>query len=716
MEIRKIAVLRGPNIWAWVQVLEALVDLQELKDSPSDSLPGFNERLMTWMPSMIEHRCSIGERGGFFERLRRGTYQGHILEHVTIELQRLAGCDVGLGKARETPEDGVYKVVIEFEEESLGRAALDVAFRLCQAAVHDGAFDVTGEVKKLRELADDVCLGPSTRAIVNAAEAREIPVRRLNSGSLVQLGWGARQRRILTAESDRTGAIAESIAHDKDLTRQLLRTVGVPTPEGRGVSSVEDAWEAAEEIGLPVVVKPRGGNHGRGVFTNVTTREQVAAAYDFIRETEGSVVVEQFAPGVEHRVLVVHGRVVAASRGEPAVIVGDGRHNVARLIDDQLNSDPRRGEDCSSLLYTVELDAVTLASLEQQGYTPESIPPAGTRILIKRHGNLDTDVTDRVHPEVAARAIEAAQVVGLDIAGLDIVAEDIGRPLEEQNGAVIEVNAGPGLQVHVQPTKGHPRPVGEAIIASMFGPGENGRIPIVAISGTRGKSSTAKLLARMLARGGDGVGIATADGLYHNTDQLRRGDFSGWEGAQSLLLNPNVDKAICEVSARSVLEEGLGFDSCDIAIVTNVGEPDRTGLPDSLTNEQYVQLIRATVESVPENGFGILKADDALVFDMSEKCRGQVIYFAHNKLYPLLAEHRRGGGRVAFWDAGKLVLSDGLKVWLECPFAPTGDAQQVQSAIDDALAAAAAAWGLNAMPGQIAAELAASADVPAKPA
>ena len=301
MEIRKIAVLRGPNIWAWVQVLEALVDLQELKDSPSDSLPGFNERLMAWMPSMIEHRCSIGERGGFFERLRRGTYQGHILEHVTIELQRLAGCDVGLGKARETPEDGVYKVVIEFEEESLGRAALDVAFRLCQAAVHDRSFDVTGEVKKLRELADDVCLGPSTRAIVNAAEAREIPVRRLNSGSLVQLGWGARQRRILTAESDRTSAIAESIAHDKDLTRQMLRTVGVPTPEGRGVSSVEDAWEAAEEIGLPVVVKPRGGNHGRGVFTNVTTREQVAAAYAFIRETEGSVVVEQFAPGATSR-------------------------------------------------------------------------------------------------------------------------------------------------------------------------------------------------------------------------------------------------------------------------------------------------------------------------------------------------------------------------------------------------------------------------------
>jgi len=705
MEIRKIAVLRGPNIWAWVQVLEALVDLQELKDSPSDSLPGFNERLMAWMPSMIEHRCSIGERGGFFERLRRGTYQGHILEHVTIELQRLAGCDVGMGKARETTEEGVYKVVIEFEDETLGLAALDVAFRLCQAAVHDRPFDVAAEVKKLRDLADDVCLGPSTRAIVNAAEAREIPVRRLNSGSLVQLGWGARQRRILTAESDRTSAIGESIAHDKDLTRQLLRTVGVPTPEGRGVSSVDDAWETAEDIGLPVVVKPRSANHGRGVFTNVTTREQLVAAYDFIRRTEGSVVVERFAPGVEHRLLVVNGRVVAASRGEPAVIVGDGRHNVARLIDDQLNSDPRRGEDCSSLLYTVELDTVTLAVLAQQGYTAESIPPAGTKILIRRHGNLDTDVTDRVHPEVAARAIEAAQVVGLDIAGLDIVVEDIGRPLEEQNGAVVEVNAGPGLQVHIQPTKGHPRPVGEAIIDAMFPAGENGRIPVIAISGTLGKSSTAKLLARMLARGGDRVGVATSDGLYHNADPLRRGDFSGWEGAQSLLLNPNVEKAICEVSARSVLEEGLGFDSCDIAIVTGVGEPDLTGLPETLTHEQYVQLIRAIVESVPENGFAVLKADDADVFAMAEKCRGSVIYFAVNKLYPQLAEHRRGGGRVAFWDNGKIVLSDGLKVWLECPFAPAGDERQVQAAIDDALAAAAAAWGLNAMPGQIAAEL-----------
>ncbi|HEY2839119.1 MAG TPA: cyanophycin synthetase [Pirellulales bacterium] len=709
MEIRKIVVLRGPNIWAWVQVLEAVVDLQEFKDSPSDSLPGFNERLMAWLPSMIEHRCSIGERGGFFERLRRGTYQGHILEHVTIELQRLAGCDVGLGKARETPEDGVYKVVIEFEEESVGRAALDVAHRLCLAAIHNQPFDVTTEVKKLRELADDVCLGPSTRAIVSAAEARDIPVRRLNSGSLVQLGWGARQRRILTAESDRTSAIAESIAHDKDLTRQMLRTVGVPTPEGRGVSSVEDAWEAAEEIGLPVVVKPRGGNHGRGVFTNVTTREQVAAAYAFIEKEEGAVVVERFAPGVEHRVLVVNGRVVAASRGEPAVIVGDGHHNVARLIDEQLNSDPRRGEDCSSLLYTVEIDAVILLSLGQQGYTPQSVPPAGTRILIKRHGNLDTDVTDRVHPEVAARAIEAAQVVGLDIAGLDIVAEDIGRPLEEQNGAVIEVNAGPGLQVHVQPTKGHPRPVGEAIIASMFAPGENGRIPIAAISGTRGKTSTARLLARMLTRGGDGVGVATSDGLYHNAERLRRGDFSGWEGAQSVLLNPNVDKAICEVSARSVLEEGLGFDSCDIALVTGVGELDRTGLPEWLTPEQIVQLIRAIVESVPENGFGVLKADDPLSAEMAEKCRGRVIYFAQNKLYPLLAEHRRGGGRVAFLEDGKLILAEGLKTWLECPFAPSGEAEQVARAIDDALAGAAAAWGLTAKPGQIQAELLASA-------
>jgi len=705
MEIRKIAVLRGPNIWAWVQVLEAVVDLKEFKDSPSDSLPGFNERLMAWMPSMIEHRCSIGERGGFFERLRRGTYQGHILEHVTIELQRLAGCDVGLGKARETPEEGVYKVVIEFEEESVGRAALEVAHRLCLAAIHNQPFDVATEVKRLRDMADDVCLGPSTRAIVSAAEARDIPVRRLNSGSLVQLGWGARQRRILTAETDRTSAIAESIAHDKDLTRQLLRSVGVPTPEGRGVSSVEDAWEAAEDLGLPVVVKPRGGNHGRGVFTNVNTREEVAAAYEFIEKNEGAVVVEQFAPGVEHRLLVVDGRVVAASRGGPAVVIGDGHHDIARLIDEQINSDPRRGEDCSSLLYTLELDAVTLLLLEQQGYTAQSVPPAGVKVLIRRHGNLDTDVTERIHPEVAARAIEAAQVVGLDIAGLDIVAEDISRPLEEQRGAVVEVNAGPGLQVHVQPTQGSPRPVGEAIISAMFPPGENGRIPLAAISGTRGKTTTAMLLARMLARGGVNVGIATSSGVYRNSDRLRSGDFAGWEGAQSLLLNPAVERAVCEVSARSVLEEGLGFDSCDIGLVTGVGEPDRQGLPESITTEQIVQLIRAIVESVPENGFGILNADDPQTVEMAEKCRGSVIYFGRKIAGAPIADHRQSGGRVAYWEAGKLTLAEGTQTWLECPFIPAGAGEQADLQITDALAAAAAAWAMHALPGQIQAEL-----------
>ena len=498
MEIRRILTLHGSNTWAWFPVLEALIDLGELKDSPSNELPGFNERLMSWLPTMIEHRCSVGQRGGFFERLRRGTYQAHILEHVTLELEQLAGCNVGFGKARETSQEGVYKVVIEFEEATLGHECLRTAWRLNQAAVYDHPFDVTAEVKRLREMADDLLLGPSTRAIVDAAEARRIPVHRLTSGSLVQLGWGARQRRIFTAETDRTSAIAESIAQDKELTRRLLRTVGVPVPDGRPVVDAEDAWEAAQELGPPVVVKPRGGNHGRGVFTGLATREEIVAAFAHADRQGSGVLVERFAPGAEHRILVVNGQVVAASRGEPAVIVGDGSRDVAQLIDEQLNSDPRRGEDCSSLLYTIELDPVTLLAIEQQGYGPASVPAPGKRILIKRNGNVDTDVTERVHPEVAARAVEAARVVGLDIAGLDVVVEDIARPLEDQGGAVVEVNAGPGLQMHVQPADGTPRPVGEAIVASMFSPQDNGRIPLVAVTGRKGKTSTVQLLGKIL--------------------------------------------------------------------------------------------------------------------------------------------------------------------------------------------------------------------------
>ncbi|HEV3022093.1 MAG TPA: hypothetical protein VGX76_06485, partial [Pirellulales bacterium] len=472
MEILKVLALRGPNVWANFPVLEAWVDLGELADRRCDQLPGFNDRVMGWLPTMIDHRCNVGERGGFFQRLRSGSNLAHAVEHVTLELQTKAGTNAGFGRTCETAQWGTYKVVVECEEESVARACLAEARELCLAALHDLPYDVAAAVNRLSELNQDVRLGPSTRAIVGAAEARGIPARRLSQGSLVQFGFGAKQRRILASETDRTGAVAESIAQDKDLTRSLLRSCGIPMPVGRPVISADDAWAAANEIGMPVVVKPQFGNQGRGVATYLTTREQVVGAYDAALSEGSSIVVERYLPGADYRLLIVGNRMVAAARREPAQVVGDGRHTVAELVD-LVNADPRRGNDHATPLSKIRLDPVAMGVLADQGLTPTYVPAAGVKVLVRRNGNLSTggtatDVTDLVHPEVAARAVEAARVVGLDVAGVDVIALDIGRPLEEQDGGVVEVNAAPGLRMHVEPSLGKPRPVGEAIVASLF--------------------------------------------------------------------------------------------------------------------------------------------------------------------------------------------------------------------------------------------------------
>ncbi|HEY2837518.1 MAG TPA: cyanophycin synthetase, partial [Pirellulales bacterium] len=634
MDIRKVLALRGPNIWASFPVLEALVDLGEFKDSPSDSLPGFNDRLMAWLPSMIEHRCSVGERGGFFERLRRGTWLGHILEHVTLELQSLAGSPVGYGKARETAEEGVYKVVVRYKQEEVGRAALEVARRLILAAIADEDFDVDAEVIKLRELLHETQLGPSTRAIVEAGVARGVPWRRLNTGSLVQLGWGARQRRIWTAETDQTSAIAETIAQDKELTRKLLLAVGVPAPVGRPVVDAEDAWQAAQELGGPVVIKPQYGNQGRGVATNLTTREQVLAAYAAAAAEESTVLVETFAPGDDYRLLIIGGRLVAAARREPAQVVGDSIHTIVELID-RTNADPRRGEDHSTSLSKIKLDAISLAVLDEQGFKPESTPPRGTRVLIRRNANLSTggtatDVTDRVHPQVVARAIEAARIVGLDVAGIDVVATDIGRPLEDQAGVIVEVNAGPGLRMHIEPSAGSSQPVGPAIIDMLFAPGETGRIPVVGVTGTNGKTTTTRCVSHILQAAGRHVGMTCTDGIYIDRRRIETGDCSGPQSARNVLMNPKVEAAVLEVARGGILREGLGFDLCDVAVVTNMGEGDHLGLAGITTPEEMAVVKRCVVEAVAPTGWAVLKADDPLTAVMSVKCKGRTIYFSQD--------------------------------------------------------------------------------------
>lgn len=444
IEFLDVVTLRGPNIWTYRPVLEAWVDIGELEDFPSNTIPGFYERLSGWLPTLIEHRCSPGVRGGFLQRLREGTWPGHILEHVTLELQNLAGLPGGFGKARETSRRGVYKVVVRAWHEQVTRAALQEGRDLVMAAIEDRPFDVPAAVARLRALVDSLCLGPSTACIVDAADDRDIPYIRLFEGNLVQFGYGSRQRRIWTAETDRTSAIAEGISRDKDLTKELLSTCGVPVPEGRLVQSAADAWEAAQDIGLPVVVKPYDGNHGRGVFTNLLTRDEIESAYAVAVDEGSGVIVERFITGNEHRLLVVGDRMVAAAAGEPAWVTGDGVSTIEDLIGSQINTDPRRGRTENHPLNPVRLDSAARLEIARQGMTATSVPAAGRNVLIQRSGNVAFDVTDRVHPSVAATVALAARVVGLDVAGVDLVTDDISRPLDQTRGAIVEVNAGRG--------------------------------------------------------------------------------------------------------------------------------------------------------------------------------------------------------------------------------------------------------------------------------
>ena len=699
MKFIKVMPLHGPNIWTYRPVLEAWVDIGALEDSPSNTIPGFYERLTSWLPALEEHRCGVGERGGFLLRLREGTWPGHILEHVTIELQNLAGMQTGFGKARETSTRGVYKVVVRSRHATVSRACLEAARDLVMAAIEDRPYDVPATIASLRDIADSYCLGPSTACIVDAATARKIPSIRLNEGNLVQLGYGARQHRIWTAETDQTSAIGESISSDKDLTKTLLQACGVPVPEGRLVDSPEDAWEAAEEIGVPVVVKPRDGNHGRGVTTELMTREDVASAYKLALDEGSGVLVERFVRGNEHRLLVVGGRVVAAARGESASVLGDGRSTVTELINDQINTDPRRGTTDADPLNVILLDddAAVRFEILRQGFKPDSIPPKGMQVLIQRNGNVAFDVTDLIHPSIAAAAELAARVVGLDIAGVDLVVEDVSRPFLEQRGAIVEVNAGPGLLMHLKPADGEARPVGQAIVNSLYAADESGRIPIVGITGTHGKTTVGRLVARLLHLSGKYVGLTCADGLYLDQRQVEKGDRVSWASAHKILLNRSVDAAVFVSSARSILSEGVAYDRCQVGVVTNIIGAE--GLDKFYVHdpEQVYNVLRTQVDIVLPDGVAVLNAHDPLVLRMAALCDGSVILFGLDPEIPAITEHRDEGGRAVFVRYGRLVMATGRDevTLVEVASIPLlhGGAPSFQ--VENVLAAVGVAWALG---------------------
>lgn len=661
LTILRINYLRGPNMWTYRPVLEIWLDLGELEKWPSHTLPGFNNRLLALLPQVGAHQCGLGKTGGFAERLQTGTWMGHVLEHIVIELIEMAGMEAGFGQTRETSTSGIYRMVFRVPDETVGRTALAAGHALLHALLNSEPFDLAPAVEKIRISIDECYLGPTTAHIVASAIKRKIPHIRLNRGNLVQLGYGARQNRIWTAETDRTSAIAEGIASHKDLTKLLLRGCGLPVPEGEIAESPEQAWAAAQDLGMPVVVKPTDGNRGRGVMLNLCNQTEIEAAWA-LADAEGSgVMVERYISGDEHRVLVVGGRVVAAVRGESAWVQGDGRSNCQQLVDAELNSDPRRGETDVHPLETIRLEknSVFMANLQRQGLTPGAVPEAGRRILIASNGNHAIDCTDVLHPDIVRACILAARVVGLDIAGIDLVCDDISAPLAPQGGAIVEVNAGPSLLMHLTPAQGVPRPVGDAIVAHLFPDTEAGRIPIVGVTGTQETTHIARLVAWLMQLSGLQVGVACRDGLFVGLRHVERSSASHFEAGQRLLINRNVEAAVFEHRPLSLVTEGTAYDRCDIGIVTDaIGEAalkdhDATG------PEQRFKVIRTQVDLVLDHGAAVLNAADPLVLEMAELSDGDVLLYAEDADNPALIAHREAGKRVVTMRGSVIVQAQG---------------------------------------------------------
>lgn len=696
--------LKGPSIWTYPPCIETWIDIGELEDFPSDKIPGLYERLEAWLPGLVEHRCNYDERGGFLRRLKEGTWAGHILEHIVLELMTVAGLPDGFGRTRETTTRGVYKLVVSNFHEECTRLALDIGRELLLAAIHDDPFDLAEAVRPLRRRVDRKYLGPSTAAIVNAAEARKIPhIRLLDDGNLVQLGYGAAMRRIWTAETDSTSAIAETISRDKDLTKELISSVGVPVPEGREVDDADDAVDAAEDIGYPVVVKPTDGNHGRGVFIDLTTADDVRKAYAIAVEEGSGVLVERSIQGIEHRLLVIGGKLIAANRSDLITVTGDGKQTVQELIASQVNTDPRRGDTELHPLSIIRIDTAARIELERQGLTDDSVPEAGREVLIQRNANHAFDCTDEVHPDTAAIASLAARVVGLDIAGIDLVCQDVSKPLAAQGGAIVEVNAGPSLLMHIKPGVGKPRPVGQAIVDNLFSASQTGRIPLVGVSGTHGKTAVAKLVAHLLYLSGAHTGLACSDGLFQNRRQVQKSDAANWSAGRRLLLNRAIEAAVIENGPEVILGQGLAYDRCSVGIITNIasGDEDLSRWDVQPTGGEYYttprSIYRTQVDVVLPSGYAVLNAADPLVADFAELCDGEVIFFAADPSCLKLAEHFAAGKRGVTVADGRIILRTGADETRICRL---GDVPHIGKGknpedIANVLAAVAAGWALG---------------------
>ncbi|HCI52388.1 MAG TPA: cyanophycin synthetase [Gallionella sp.] len=690
MEVSRIRALRGPNLWSRHTAIEAIVSCTDTECDIA-KMSGFEGRLRARFPEIGLLRLP-----GHAEAVTIA----HVLEVAALGLQAQAGCPVTFCRTSATMEAGVYQVVFEYSEEAVGRLAFKLARDLCASALEDTPFDLTGALAQLRELDEDVRLGPSTGSIVEAAVKRNIPYRRLTEGSLVQFGWGSRQRRIQAAETDLSSAIGEAIAQDKELTKKLLEAAGVPVPQGRPVSDIEDAWAAMCEIAGPVVVKPLDGNQGKGVTVNIVTREHLEIAYAAAAKISSEVLLERFIPGSDFRMLVVGDQLVAAARREPPMVIGDGVHSVRELVD-QVNSDPKRGDGHATSLTKMRIDSIALARLEVQGLTVDSIPDKGRYVILRNNANLSTggtatDVTDDVHPEMAASAVAAAQMVGLDICGVDVVCDSVLRPLDEQGGGVVEVNAAPGLRMHLQPSFGKGRAVGDAIVSMMFEAGNDGRIPLVAVAGTNGKTTTVRLISHILGCQGLRVGMTNSDGVYIQGKRIDTGDCSGPKSARNVLLHPDVDAAVFETARGGVLREGLAFDRCNVAVVTNIGMGDHLGLNYISTVEDLSVVKRVVVQNVALSGVAVLNAADPMSAAMADICPGSVTFFAQDRSHPVMAAHRAQGKRVVYVEGNQVVACENkFEQRVDLSHIPITRNGVIGFQIENAMASIAAVWALG---------------------
>lgn len=664
MKIIEIKAMRGPNYWSVrrTKLIQMKLDLEEMEERPTNTIEGFKERLEAFMPTLYEHRCSEGEPGGFFSRVTDGTWMGHVIEHIALELQTLAGMDTGFGRTRGTGKEGEYFVIFDYIEEAAGIYTAKASVAIAQALVDDQPYDLETDIQNLREIREDTRLGPSTGCIVEEAAKRNIPFIRLNKHSLVQLGYGIHQKRIRATIASTTSNIAVDIACDKEETKNLLEAAEIPVPSGTVIRTEAGLKDAVERYGYPLVIKPIDGNHGKGNTTNITTWDQALSAFAAAKEYGRSVIIERFITGFDFRILVINSKFICAALRTPASVVGDGVNNIQYLID-EVNADPRRGYGHEKVLTQITVDRYTEKMLADLEYTLDTIPPKGERVLLKPTANLSTggtrtDVTDEVHPDNIFMCERIAKIIGLDICGIDIMATDLRTPVKENKGAILEVNAAPGFRMHIDPSEGLPRNVAEPVVDMLFPKGTEGRIPIIAVTGTNGKTTTTRIVAHIAKSAGKKVGYTTSDGVYIQNQLMMKGDCTGPVSSQFVLKDPTVDFAVLECARGGILKNGLAFRNCEVAIVTNVAE-DHMGLGGINTIEQMAKVKAVVPETVFKHGYAVLNADDDLVYYMKENLQCNIGLFSMDENNKRIKRHCSKGGLAAVYENGYISILKG---------------------------------------------------------